>query len=95
MAALLLVVHDIGLRGPQDVVLGYVPCPLPVCPTGTDGAPQLPVPVDDAQSVTLWEGHHVPTGMVVVGVGGDIARGAQEWQLRGGGACQRGRTREC
>ena len=78
MATLLLVVHSIGLRGPQDMVLGRVPSPLPVRPTRADGALQLPMSVDDVQSVTLWEGCHVPTGAVIVEVGGDVARGARE-----------------
>ena len=76
MATLLLVVHSIGLHGPQDMVLGRVPGPLPVRLTRADGALQLPMSVDDVQSVTLWEGCHVPMGAVIIGVGGDIAQGA-------------------
>lgn len=66
------------------MVLSRVPVPLPVRSTGVDRPPQLPAPVDDAQLMTLEDGHDVRMVVVILDVGGLIARGAREWHLQGG-----------
>jgi len=59
----------------QDVVFGRVLGPLPVRQTRADGAPQLPVDVDDAQLVTPYDGRHIPMEVVLLGVAADVAQG--------------------